>query len=166
MREKNMAKSPLLYIQQPGIRAPKASMQSHYKTPKKQHNHTGTDKVKKQHVNRNFFNHKQTIHDEVEKDAESRGESSDADQQADVDMENNQERKKFKDMNLEERIDYFLNAPDHVPVLRAEIKTAERNYRGKIVDYQDNNVYMRVGRRTTPTEIPFETIKEIRLIGF
>src|SRR5699024_12740480 len=77
-----------------------------------------------------------------------------------------QERKRFKDMTLEERIDYFLNAPKHAPVMRCEVKTEGRNYRGTIVDYQDNNVYMRVGKRTTPTAIPFDTINEIRLLGF
>lgn len=161
MGDKKMAKSPLLYIQQPGIKEPRAPMQSHYKTPG-QHNRTG--KIKKHPFNRNYFNQKQDIYDEAEGEAESAEESSDDHKQDDADTENQQERKKFKDMNLEERIHYFLNTPEHVPVMRAEVKTEDRNYRGKIVDYQDDNVYMRVGRRTT--EIPFDTIKEIRLIGF
>lgn len=165
MGDKKVAKSPLLYIQQPGIRTPEAPMQFHYRTPKRERDDKKAEssKIKRQSANRNYFN-KKDIYDEAEEEVGSSEESSDQYQQNYENTEPYQERKKFKDMPLEERVDYFLSSPEHVPVMRCEVKTEERNYRGKIIDYQDDNVHMRVGRRTT--EIPFNTIKEIRMIGF
>ncbi|QKY68624.1 CotO family spore coat protein [Lentibacillus sp. CBA3610] len=165
MGDKKVARSPLLYIQQPGIRTPEAPMQSHYRTPKRKRDNKKAESstLKRQPANRNFFN-KQAVNDEAEEEVESSEESSDHYQPNHTDTKSDQERKKFKDMSLKERVDYFLNSPKHVPVMRCEVKTDERNYRGRITDYQDDNVHMRVGRRTA--EIPFNTIKEIRMIGF
>lgn len=74
--------------------------------------------------------------------------------------------KKFKEMSLEEKVFYFAYAPATSPTLRCEVMTSERSYRGKIVDFIENEVYMRVGRRISPEKIPFETIRDIRLLGF
>ncbi|SFA82751.1 Spore coat protein CotO [Lentibacillus halodurans] len=167
MGDKKVAKSPLLYIHQPGIQTPEAPMQSQYMTPKnKRHDKKGgSSKIKKQPVNRNLFNN-QNVYEQAEEEIESSEESPELDQQDYAVEDRHQERKKFKDLTLKERVDYFLNSPKHAPVMRAEIKTAGRSYRGNIVDYQDDNVYIRVGKRTTPAKVPFDTIKEIRLIGF
>ncbi|HLR61742.1 MAG TPA: CotO family spore coat protein [Lentibacillus sp.] len=160
MGDHKSANSPLLYIQQPGMKTPRASMQSHYMTPKKKR----ADKIQANHksrtrpVSRNYFKRQD--------DTDENGEDMESPEVGSSQEDGRQERKRFKDMTLEERIDYFLNAPKHAPVMRCEVKTEGRNYRGTIVDYQDNNVYMRVGKRTTPTAIPFDTINEIRLLGF
>ncbi|TFJ93624.1 CotO family spore coat protein [Lentibacillus salicampi] len=161
MGDHKSAKSPLLYIQQPNIKTPRASMQSHYRTPKKafDDNKKGYPMSKKRQVNWSNFG-KQDNDDEAEEEVTESSEE-DSDQQ-----ESSHDRKKFKDMTLEERVYYFLDAPKHAPVMRCEVKTEGRNYRGMIIDYQEKNVYMRVGKRTTPTAIPFDTITEIRLLGF
>ncbi|GAB4073970.1 hypothetical protein GCM10028778_14730 [Barrientosiimonas marina] len=167
---KKEARNPLLYIQQPGIKPPEATMQSHYRTPKKE-NQTESKKVKTHPFSRNYFEHKQDIYEEAEEADVQRAEPSgefldDNDQPIDEPAEDQARKKRFRDMDLEERINYFLVTPDHVPAMRAEVKTEDQNYRGKIVDYQDATVYMRVGRRPKLTEIPFDTVTEIRLIGF
>lgn len=159
MGEKKFAKNPLLYIHQPSIGTPKAPMQHHYTTPKKapaeQAVTKETKNVQTRPVKRDNFSKKSVSEeDDTNEAADESDESSD------------QERKKFKDMTLNERIEYFVNSPKHVPVMKCEVKTEERNYRGIIVDFKEENIIMRVGRRTSTTGIPFEKVDDIRLIGF
>ncbi|WP_375052286.1 CotO family spore coat protein [Virgibacillus sp. JSM 102003] len=159
MGEKKFAKSPLLYIHQPSIGTPKAPMQHQYTSPKKapaeQVVTQETKNVQMRPLRRDNFNKKSDS--EIE---DTNEEDDDSDESSD------QERKKFKDMTLNERIDYFVNPPKHVPAMKCEVKTEERNYRGTIVDLKEENVIMRLGRRTSTTEIPFDSINDIRLIGF
>lgn len=159
MGEKKFAKNPLLYIHQPSIGTPKAPMQHQYTTPKKapaeQVVTKETKSVQTRPVKRDNFSKKSgSGEDDTNEAADESDESSD------------QERKKFKDMTLNERIEYFINSPKHVPVMKCEVKTEERNYRGIIVDFKEENIIMRVGRRTSTTGIPFEKVDDIRLIGF
>ncbi|GGJ95116.1 hypothetical protein GCM10007063_17040 [Lentibacillus kapialis] len=165
MGDKRSAKSPLLYIHQPHVHTPKVSMQSHYMTPKKQQDNQNkqSNRAVKRPSNRNHFT-KQVAEDESDNiDSVNR---DDYDKQNNEDEDADYQQKKFKDMTLLERVHYFLNPPKYAPVMRCEIRTTERKHRGKIVDYQDEQVYMQTGRRTTPTNIPFNTINEIRMIGF
>ncbi|HLQ70739.1 MAG TPA: CotO family spore coat protein, partial [Bacillota bacterium] len=74
--------------------------------------------------------------------------------------------KKFRDMTIKEKVYYFSDAPALSPKLRCEVQTINRSYRGKIVDFVDNEVYIRVGRRRSTTNIPFDEIRDIRLLGF
>lgn len=166
MGDNKSAKSPLLYIHQPYVRTPGASMQSHYMTPKKQRDDKKKEhnKVIKRPVNRNHFT--KQVESEDTEEAEEAGEQIESSEDSPEHKDSGQERKKFREMTVEERIDYFLNPPKHAPVMRCEVKTEERKYRGTIVDSQDEKVYMRVGRRTTPTTIPIDSINEIRMIGF
>ncbi|MBP1947218.1 CotO family spore coat protein [Virgibacillus litoralis] len=158
MGEKKFAKSPLLYIHQPSIGTPKAPMQHQYTTPKKasaeQVVAQETKSVQTRTLRRDNFSKKSESEEDTNEDADESDESSD------------QERKKFKDMTINERVDYLVNPPKHVPAMKCEVKTDERNYRGTIVDFMEDNVIMRLGRRTSKTEIPFESINDIRLIGF
>ncbi|GAA0593349.1 hypothetical protein GCM10009001_06890 [Virgibacillus siamensis] len=182
MGQKKYAKSPLLYIHQPTIRTPEAPMQDNYRTPKKREvSATGeknageassngeADAAPKKKaparrpVKRDYFSNsagKKATKDHTVTDDDNFEQTVADDHAGDGD------RKKFKDMTLDERVDYFLNTPKHVPTMRCEIKTEERKYRGKIVDFQEEEVYMQVGRRRSATKIPFDDILEIGLIGF
>ncbi len=162
MGEKKFAKSPLLYIHQPSIGTPKAPMQHQYTTPKKapaeQTVTQETKSVQTRPIRRDNFSKKS--------DSQAEDPSEETDESDENDESSDQERKKFKDMTLHERVDYFVNPPKHVPAMKCEVKTEERNYRGTIVDFKEENVIMRVGRRNSTTAIPFDSINDIRLIGF
>src|SRR5690606_35162021 len=77
--------------------------------------------------------------------------------------ENKNERKLFKEMTVEERIQYFLNTHSYSPKLRCEIKTKDRTYQGIVADYKDGKVYMQVGRRANNAVIPLENITKVRM---
>ncbi|TMN23138.1 hypothetical protein FFL34_14360 [Lentibacillus cibarius] len=168
MGKKQSAKSPLLYIQQPNIGTPKAPMQSRYMTPKQQRSREKWKKAKKKAtrpVDRGDSS-KQVADDKQEEAEQIETTEMNEETEDETEQESEETRKQFKDMSLTERIDYFLNTPKHVPAMRCEIRTDERRYRGIITDYQDGTVFMRVGRRPAPMKIAFDTINDIRMVGF
>ncbi|RYG72124.1 hypothetical protein EU245_11585 [Lentibacillus lipolyticus] len=173
MGKKQSAKSPLLYIQQPDIGTPEAPMQSRYMTPKKKQSNEKWKKAKKaatRPVDRGDAS-KQDVGDKQEDAGQEETTEMNEDTEEELEQteepeESEETRKQFKDMSLTERIDYFLNRPKHVPAMRCEIRTDERRYRGMITDYQDGTVFIKVGRRPTPVKVAFDTINDIRMIGF
>src|SRR5699024_11650770 len=76
------------------------------------------------------------------------------------------DRPKFKDMTIEEKVEYFVSQPRHVPKLRCQIETNERKYRGIIIDFQEDHVFIRVGKRSSSTKISLDQITNIRMLGF
>lgn len=106
-----------------------------------------------------------TIDSEVEHDEEAE-EEYEADERRKVSFSNRKRRSKFKEMDLEEKIDYFVNLPSQVPRMKCEVVTSDKNYRGWIQDYQDGVVHMKILHRPFRIEVPFEEIKDIELKGF
>ncbi|MYL32209.1 hypothetical protein GLW08_05495 [Pontibacillus yanchengensis] len=81
-------------------------------------------------------------------------------------LSNRKRRSRFKEMDLEEKVDYFVNLPSQVPRMKCEVMTEEKSYRGWIQDYQDGIVHMKILQRPFRVELPFESIKDIVLRGF
>ena len=75
-------------------------------------------------------------------------------------------KKQFKEMTLEEKVLYLADSPTYAPKIKCEIKTEDKFYRGIVTDFSDGTVFMQVGKKSAATSILFETITEIRLIGF
>ncbi|MFD1040699.1 CotO family spore coat protein [Virgibacillus byunsanensis] len=173
MGKKRFAKEPLLYIHQPSVKQPKAPMQHHYTTPKKTSESAALDQpVKKQPrpLRRDSFTKPTAENSTSTKEPENK-ETKSEEKVTDVsgekeDDEQEKTRPKFKDMTLHEKVDYFTKSPVHVPKVKCEVKTDTKSHRGIIIDFKDGEVMMRVGKRTSTTKIPFDTITEIRMLGF
>ncbi|MFS0672022.1 CotO family spore coat protein [Ornithinibacillus sp. 179-J 7C1 HS] len=187
MKRKKYAREPLLYIHQPTISSPTAPMQHSYTTPRKTKTTSDftpqstkepekTQNIKKKRPSLDAFSKGVTNTNEVmeqpkvkkkrpsiqiQEDVEAESSSSLFEESID---ENSEERKKFKDMSIMEKIDYFINTPSHLPRMRCEVITDEKKYRGIILEKENELIAMRVGRRTT--RISINDIKEIRLLGF
>lgn len=185
MGQKKYAKSPLLYIHQPTVRTPEAPMQHNYRTPKRSANDGlgagevpsgdggagapgSSSAVPKKRAPARRPLQRENFSKPVEKEkSEDTTEDNERDKPSDTHGNTDEdERKKFKDLTLRERVEYFLNTPEHVPTMRCEVRTEERKYRGKVVDFQEEQVFMRIGRRKSAIKIPFDEIFEIGLIGF
>lgn len=184
MARKKFAKDPMLYIHQPQVERPQAPMQDQYISPRKTKEPVSADELAETPKNnsnpvrrkRNFFTEesKQDKNEAVkEEDVPSKEIQKDeaiSEKEQNKRRETNQqpvkEKTKFKDMSIEEKIQYLVNSPVHAPDLRCEVKTEKRNYRGVIKDSKDEVVIMRVGKRTNDTEIPINDILAIRMIGF
>ncbi|MGM8364369.1 CotO family spore coat protein [Virgibacillus sp. W0181] len=77
-----------------------------------------------------------------------------------------QTKKKFSDLSLDEKINYFINRPRFAPEVKCELKTEEKVYKGVIVHREGQQVFIRVGNRKSSTQLSIEDIMEINLIGF
>jgi len=160
MAKRDFAKEPLLYIHQPNVGKVQAPMQHSYisnrkrKTEKVQEDKEIEAVPKKVNRRQNSFQQgKETKQPTYSKD--NNGEEG---------IE--PRRKNFKDMDITERINYFITRPTFAPQVRCEIRTEDRKYRGVILDFQENKVYLKIGNRKTPIEILLEDIEDIQLVGF
>ncbi|WP_345240269.1 CotO family spore coat protein [Pontibacillus salipaludis] len=83
-----------------------------------------------------------------------------------VSFTNRNRRSRFKDMSLEDKVDYFVNLPSQVPRMKCEVITEEERYKGWIEDYEEGTVYMKILQRPFRVEVPFDDIHDIVLRGF
>ncbi|HLR74350.1 MAG TPA: CotO family spore coat protein [Virgibacillus sp.] len=161
MGERQFAKEPLLYIEQPTIQKPEAPMQQSFMTPKRV-TETTNRKQSKSHSRprRRAQYYIDQLYNSV---------ADELDGEEQVDEKNSREQsrqKKFNELSLQGKIEYFADTPNYAPKIKCELITAERKYRGIITDFKDDFVFIRVGRRTTNTKVPFTDIQDIRMLGF
>ncbi|WP_106497952.1 CotO family spore coat protein [Lentibacillus sp. Marseille-P4043] len=173
MVKKRYARDPLFYIQQPKITKPEAPMQHNYSTPrnaskgKPQQNSDQTGRTQSLKGD-NFQHFRNPQPDDEDGDVtEFQQEEDDTEEQdgAEDPKEEveNKNRPKFKDMSIEEKINYFVNTPPHIPKLKCEVRTEEKAHRGIMVDQEDETILMRTGRRKI--SVPKNEIIEIRMLG-
>lgn len=151
---KKYAKKPLLFIHQPNEGQMHVPMQHMYVTPKKEQNETSTNGgEEKKGMRHPSFNKNYNSKEEYE-------------QEEKLKQNQTEEKQKFKDMSIEEKVDYFINSPSYAPKLKCEIKTDQRTYRGVITGAEGNDVYIRVGNRSASAKVSLDDIKHIKLLGF
>lgn len=154
MGSKHFAKDPLLYIQQPIISTPVAPMQHNYYTPNhKQKVSDQIDKRKKRTIplKRSHSTISQDIVEEVFEEKPS---------------EKIPEQSKFKDLTIIEKVHYFIDRSEHAPIIKCEVQTKEKKYHGVITDFENDQVLIRVGKRSSSSEVPLNEITNIRILGF
>ncbi|WP_226037633.1 CotO family spore coat protein [Aquibacillus saliphilus] len=157
-KRKKRVQRPMLYIAQPELGDPLASMQSDYRTPKKK-------KVKKQ--NKQISGHTRTVSSRkraVSRESNVEYPSDDeVSQNRGEDLGNRMERKRFSDMSIEEKVTYYAGMPFHVPKMKCEVVTLNKNYRGIIEDFHDGIVFMKTARKEV--EINIDEINDIQLVS-
>lgn len=159
---KQYAKDPLLYIQQPTRRSPKAKMQSTYTTKRKKDNQhllskeASKKKLRKKHV---------LPHTQVEIDEYEYPEVQEDNRILDEEEEE-VASKRFSELTIEEKVDYFIKRPRFAPEVKCEVRTAEKKYKGVIIEKEEDQVIMRVGNRKSKVKILRNDITDIQLIGF
>lgn len=164
MQEKRFAKTPLLYIDQPTISKPKAPMQHDYLTPRKVQKNTEQVETPKKRTptrpqKRSYFYEEEQAFKQREKASELKDETG-------REREQTSTEKQFKNMTLQEKVNYFVELPDHIVKVRCEMITEDKKYRGIITDFKDDFVYIRIGQRSSSERIEFSKVKEIRMLGF
>lgn len=178
MVRKRQAREPLFYIQQPKISKPVAPMQDNYSTPKRTEKETpqqgeGNPSFTMPTRGNNFqqFQSPQPItpNENTKEDTQEQLQDEEMEPPEDDTTAASEEnsRPKFKDMTIDEKINYFINIPSHIPKLKCEISTDDRTYRGIIISREEEegeeNIVIRTGKRTFT--ITRKNINEIRLLG-
>lgn len=106
---------------------------------------------------------------EAQVEPEAKAETEEEEAQAEkkqVTFKNRRRRERFKDMTLEEKVNYFVSLPSSVPRMKCEVMTDGESYKGWIEDYDNGIVYLKILQRPFRVEVPFDTIKDIALRGF
>ncbi|MGJ9458782.1 CotO family spore coat protein [Oceanobacillus sp. CF4.6] len=157
MREKKKyANDPLLYIHQPNIGNAQAPMQHSYLSSRKkakQERSTADEVVTvPKKVNRRQTSFQKELKTEEPHQVKDKEEAP--------------KRKNFKEMDIPEKINYFLNRPDFAPQVRCEIKSNGKNYRGIVTGFEENNVFIKPTNRKTAVQIAMDEISDVQLLGF
>ncbi|UOQ43413.1 spore coat CotO family protein [Halobacillus salinarum] len=167
VNRKRLAKPPMLYITQPTFKPAEVSMQTSFRGTRKGNNPTGDKSASSSLENeirsrsRGDVENNETavaVQNEIVK-KEEKSETKE-------NITPRERRQRFRDMSLEEKVDYFFQLPPQVPKMKCEVITDEEQYRGYIQKYEDGIVYMKVFQRPFQKEVPFIDIQDIRLIGF
>ncbi|MFS0752161.1 CotO family spore coat protein [Oceanobacillus sp. 1P07AA] len=153
MSKKEYAKAPLLYIHQPNLNQPKASMQHHYMGNRSEN--VQSENVKKESIIPRKTRGGRLINVTANKENSEQ-----------ENPEDDREKKQFKDMSISEKIDYFVSRSEYAPPVHCLVITDDQKYRGVIIETTKENVKFRPSRRKSIIEITFDDIKDIQLLGF
>ncbi|WP_163583153.1 CotO family spore coat protein [Gracilibacillus saliphilus] len=74
-------------------------------------------------------------------------------------------KKNFDEMTILEKVIYFASMPFHLPKVKCELITERKKYIGKIEDYQNEMVIIKVASKQRPVSVPLQQIKEINMFG-
>jgi len=167
-KNKRYAENPLLYIHQPDVGTPNASMQSRYQTSKNKavsqsNNRDVNNKIPKGRVQRRYGG--KLVPNQTEVENPSINNDTPINSTETIQYEQSSP-KKFKEMDLAEKVKYLADEPNHAPKIKCEIKTMDKTYRGVIEDFDGVTVFMRIGKRVQPRKILLDEIKRIRMLGF
>lgn len=169
MGKKKFAKAPLLYIDQPAVNNPEAEMQHQYKSKRRKakppEKAIDTDE-QKDTVTYNSIRQPAVEEAVQDEEAHTEEETEEAKEKEEVIKPESKKRKNFRDMSIEEKVMYFVESSSYAPKVRCEVRTADRKYRGKIVDFKDNHVYIETGSRLPNRSVSFDKITDIQIIGF
>jgi hypothetical protein len=175
-KQSKFANEPLLYIQQSTSSMPNAPMQHFYTTPRKSikseaptveaEKKTKQPAIKRRPSISSYLGSAIPDNETMAKGQpeELNNTNNTVQKEMKETKETKETKKKFKDMTINEKIDYFINTPSHLPRMRCEVITLERKYRGTILDFKDNEIQMRVGKKIILLKL--EDITEIQLLGF
>ncbi len=163
--KKQTAKPPLLYITQPNMPPAEVSMQTSFRAapapvPKK-----NTSQLEKELRLRN--------QQKLKEDEPKAEEREDVAEEPNIEEETEStrlsrrdRRQRFRDMSLEEKVNYFVRLPSQLPKMKCEVTTTDHAFKGYIQKFEENIVLMKTFQKPYEEKIPFEDIQSIRLLGF
>ncbi|SEU02694.1 Spore coat protein CotO [Salinibacillus kushneri] len=76
------------------------------------------------------------------------------------------DKKGFREMTIEEKINYLTELPSQMPKMKCEVITPDKRYRGLILDFADEVVKMRTIQKPYRVELSLSEIEDVRLMGF
>ncbi|WP_163529841.1 CotO family spore coat protein [Halobacillus ihumii] len=174
--KKKTAKPPVLYITQPNLEPAEISMQTSYhsdvpsdQSPTQQPSSdqpTSSQQPRRVNNFQNQLRQRSTYRKKITRNQKDVPKQQNAEQE-DQSSDNKENRTKFRDMTIEEKVKYFVNLPAQVPKMKCEVATAEEGqFRGFIEGYNEGVVEMKTLQKPFEQHIKLQDIQSIRLLGF
>jgi hypothetical protein len=138
---------PLLYIHQPFTRPPSVNMQQVFKNKQDIVQHDPPRAEEK-------VSEKVPISIEVPKTEMSQTEQPSSFNRV----------KSFKEMDLKERLEYLINFPKVLPPVPCVFYTADNNYQGYLIDYNQDQITIEFHDKTTKN-LSVSELKDVIMIG-
>ncbi|MEH7177466.1 CotO family spore coat protein [Neobacillus vireti] len=162
--EKNTKKGPLLYVSQTFLNTPVKNNQEIFTNRQEVQLPIEEPQLEEEKEKKEVFEVSLAKTDlpKVSKKKEVKKENK---AQTNQEKQRNFNRVKgFKEMNLIERLEYLANFPKALPPVPCVFYTEEKSYQGYLVEYNEQEITIRIPNQTTET-IPVKNIKDIILIG-
>jgi hypothetical protein len=162
--EKNTKKGPLLYVSQTFLNTPIKNMQEVFTTRQEVQLPIEEPKLEEEQNKKKFF---EVSLAKTDLPKEPRVKEVKQEKTNKTNQENQRifnRVKAFKEMSLLERLEYLDNFPKALPPVPCVFYTEEKNYQGYLVEYNEQDVNIRIPNQTIET-IPFRSIKDILMIG-
>jgi hypothetical protein len=166
---------PMMYIKQPEFEMKNMNMQKIYvakevtKTNKKDHQVASQtvsfDKRLEEEKKELLENDQKKPIDEVELANKEKIQEK-TDETTEKAVHSDEQKKRFRELSVEEKIDYLIHLPYGVPRIKCLFKTNEKSYRGIVVDYKDGKVVLRVVTKPQKITLDIEEINDIQMLGF
>ncbi|WP_181349118.1 CotO family spore coat protein [Thalassobacillus sp. CUG 92003] len=179
VKQRKLAKKPMLYIDQPTFDQAEVPMQTSYHSTRNSEpapqvsNHSGKrdmnliERELRQRLrgNEKHDNSEKVVNEDLNSENhDSVSEASDGN--SEKGSKHRERRQRFRDMSNEEKVEYFVQLPARVPKMKCEVQTEDTSIRGYINRYEDGVVHMKTFKKPFQQEIPFDSIEDIRLLGF
>ncbi|MBM6618248.1 CotO family spore coat protein [Bacillus suaedaesalsae] len=150
INKETVKQRPLMYISQPNFSAITAKMQ-HVVTKKKVFTEVKEEPKAEVEVSQNEI---PTVEEEEVP-------------QKVVDTPKNRKsrRRRFVELNIEEKIKFFVKLPANVPKSTCQIKTESETYRGKVIGFNEGIVLINTVSEPYEVQLSLQEIKDISIIG-
>ncbi|MCA0969567.1 spore coat CotO family protein [Halobacillus litoralis] len=171
--KKRLAKQPMLYIAQPNFKPAEVPMQTSFRSQRANKSSSSSNAAESTSLyekelrirNQNASTApEQKKEPEVEEKKEEKQEP--VAEQPKKRMSSSEKKKRFGELTLEGKVEYFLQLSPHMPKMKCEVIGKEDSYKGYILDYTDGIVQMKTFQRPFQQDVPFKDIEDIRLLGF
>jgi hypothetical protein len=172
---KSLKSQPMMYITQPEFEIINVNMQKTYVTK-------GVGKANKKDQNANqavsldeslakekkelLKNDQKKPNDEVESVHKKEEASKKTDEVKEKAVHSDEQKKRFRELSVEEKIEYLLQLPYGVPRIKCIFTTNEKSYRGIVSDYKNGKVVLRVVTKPHKVTLGIEEIVSIQMLGF
>lgn len=133
-------RQPLLYIQQPSFKVPQVNMQVHYSVKRNRREHKEGVELDRKEVQSTMEEYDQNRHSPLKR------------------------LKPFKEMDLEEKIEYLQNFPKSIPPVPCIFQTANEAVRGIFVNKTENEVIVKQFDQTEKS-ISIKDLTSIVMMG-
>jgi hypothetical protein len=171
------SKGPLLYIHQPFIRTPATNMQDVYTSKLELEELEAEKPLEEESKKKISLTKKDIVQEPIAKEV-TRTEklelpvSAPTSKSMTATPNMNQQRqhssfkrvKPFKEMDIQERLEYLINYPKVLPPAPCIFMTDEQNYQGYLIDYTGEEVTIKLYDQSSKT-VAVHTLKGVNLIG-